>query len=101
MLRTLISSVVDKLDNGSLLYWLVSQPQHEAVVVPCRPPIRVAATGLSPPWKTAAKILRMNEAMPQTFEHVGRRLPGSGLRQVSLERSKGAPGHKGGVASRA
>ena len=27
-----------KVGNGSLLCWLVSQPQHAPVVVPCRPP---------------------------------------------------------------
>ena len=35
---SLVSSVIDKVGNGSLLCWLVSQPQHEAVVVPCRSP---------------------------------------------------------------
>jgi hypothetical protein len=43
--------------DGSLLYWLVSQPQHEAVVVPCRSPTCANASS-----RPSVKILPMRAA---------------------------------------
>jgi hypothetical protein len=44
----------------SLLCWLVSQPQHEAVVAPCRSPKMTAADYSNSSSRPAAKILPMN-----------------------------------------
>ena len=59
---TQVSSVVDKVGNGSLLCWLVSQPQHEAVVVPCRSPTCTATDCSNCPRGRPLKILPMRSA---------------------------------------